>query len=332
MEETKTLESFAKALADKLKSTMATEYELDVLPEFKFVHKTNGLKPALIIRIEGCTMPPSLQLQPLYENYLRGTDIDYLAAKMGKEVYNTTKLNPEIPTFSIEEARRRVRLAMISTKRNEDLLKTVPRFEVADMSAVPKWYISSDEIGSSSLFVSKQLAAIMGLTSDEILQMAHDNTLKQKFEIKSLSDMLQESMISEGMPAEMAKELVPDGIIPAYVVTTEDRLDGASCMLNPKVMEELRQKLTCDHENQGVILLPSSRHEIIALAETDDMNPEFLCDMVRQINDSTVSYDDYLSDTIMKWDGNRLALAFPEPEMETPVVEAPQISMKMGGF
>lgn len=319
----KTLEVFTKALSAAIEVIMKQQYGLQVAAEPHMTLKTNGERQALSIRFEKSAVSPTIYTEDLFRQYQSGTDIDDIAKKVSLVVHQAHIAGPQMPEFSIEEARKHIRLAVVNTERNAQLLKTTSHFEIGDISAIPRWYIDDE----ASFIVSSSLAAQMGMTSDEILQLARENTLAQEYSVMKMSDMIKEIMINDGMDPDLAEMLMPEETLPLYVITGKNqRLDGASCILNDAVLEDARQQLDTD----SMIVLPSSRHEVIVLAESEDTDPISLGSMVREINGSTVSQEDFLSDNIMKWDGRKLKMVFPEPAMEAPTMEAPRMTMRMG--
>ena len=48
--------------------------------------------------------------------------------------------------------------------------------------------------------------------------------------------------------------------------------------------------------------MPSSIHEVILVPDRDGYDPQILCSMVREVNESVVSEDEVLSDSVYYYD------------------------------
>ncbi len=309
---------------------MRQQYGLDVTTEPVSSMKTNVVKPGISVHFEGSGAAPTVYPEDYLPQLKSGMDVSTIAAGLSKAIYQAHMEGPKMPDLSLEELQKHVRLALVNSERNAELLKTTPHFEIGDVSAIPRWYITEGigEDAAASFVVSNKLASNLGLTPDEILQIARENTLSQEFSVMRMSEMMRDMMIKDGMDPSMVDAMVPADTLPMLVITTPNKLDGASCVLSESVMEEARETL----EAEEIVILPSSRHEVIAIAKTEETDLRYLSNMVREINGSSVAAEDFLSDNPMRWDGHKLKMLFSEPKMDTPVLEAPKMTLKMGGF
>lgn len=336
MQETRniTFSEFEQQFSRKLEEVMRENYNLHVTVTPNSVLKadnSNIEKKSITMKFDDALPAPMINFEKLYSDYLFGVDMPVLVGNTAKMLYASRQQSLEIPVPTKGEAMKHVRLAMVNNERNSKILKEVPHFEVGDISGIPRWYITEGvpEGSSASFIVNKKIAASMGFTSDEILKVAHENTLKHPFVIQSMDEILRKTMASDGMDPAMIDAMIPEMELPMLVITSENQLDGASCLMSEPALEEARQRLGTDE----VICLPSSRHEIIMIPADERTDTEALASMVREINgNGTVAAEDFLSDNPLKWDGHKLQMLMQEPVMEAPVVEAPKLAMKMGGF
>ena len=91
---------------------------------------------------------------------------------------------------------------------------------------------------------------------------------------------------------------------PMYVLTNNQKLYGAGCMLYPGLLESISEKL--DHD---LFLLPSSIHEMILLPAANRSYSKELADMVAQINRTELAADEVLSDQVYYYSRADLALS-----------------------
>ena len=81
-----------------------------------------------------------------------------------------------------------------------------------------------------------------------------------------------------------------------YVLTNRTRQFGACYLADKEVLSEIAGKL-----NSDLFLLPSSVHECMVVSADYWEDPESLADMVREINRTQVSRDEYLADTVYRF-------------------------------
>ena len=78
-----------------------------------------------------------------------------------------------------------------------------------------------------------------------------------------------------------------------YVLTNSRGINGAACILYPRVLKEFAESL-----GEDLIILPSSIHEVLLTPSSVSLPPEELNEMVQAINQSDVPAEDRLSDHI----------------------------------
>lgn len=83
-----------------------------------------------------------------------------------------------------------------------------------------------------------------------------------------------------------------------YIVTNKQRDHGASVVLYPSVLEEIRTKMGRDF-----YILPSSVDELLVMTKDSDFTPEELRDMVRDVNQKKVSPELRLGNEVYEYQG-----------------------------
>ena len=114
--------------------------------------------------------------------------------------------------------------------------------------------------------------------------------------------MMQEMGISEMEEGEL--EEMEDNL-PMYVLTNKKKSYGAAAMFDKDALKNLANKL-----ESNLYILPSSVHEIICIPEEEGMDPLYIREMVKEVNMTSVSEEEYLSDNIYYYDRetNKLSL------------------------
>lgn len=132
--------------------------------------------------------------------------------------------------------------------------------------------------GVMSAVVNNEMLKKFGILPDELFSTALYNTSKLA---KPMVD------ISSALPIPVA----PTGM---HIVSTSPVNGAAAMLVLPRILD------------MSGYILPSSIHEVLFIP--DKKNPkttEELRDIVRSVNESTVSEDDYLSDTVYYYDADK---------------------------
>ena len=86
-------------------------------------------------------------------------------------------------------------------------------------------------------------------------------------------------------------------LIPMYVMTNEQQINGATVLLYDDVMKEFAHQM-----NSSFFILPSSIHELILVPAEEFEDPSCLSELVKEANYSIVSLGDILSDSVYYYD------------------------------
>lgn len=115
-------------------------------------------------------------------------------------------------------------------------------------------------------------------------------------EIKSMAAMIEEGLREQGEPECLAKEIantIDDS--PMYIITNKHKVNGAATILyeqnNP--LRILAERLGDD-----LMILPSSKHEVIAIPSAESIDPVDARTIVTEINATELSANDVLSDSV----------------------------------
>lgn len=300
-------------LIEAVEDAIVRDYELSANVEHNKVLKTNVEVDALQVHFQNSNIAPSIYLDAAYEQYKNGSQIEDIAADIAKAAVMAHRQSPIVPELTAEEAKKAVTLTLINRERNEKLLQNVPYFTVGDLAAVPRWYISEE----ASFLVTNDLVSTMMLTGDEILQIGQQNINNTKFDVVSMPDMLKGLFVGNDMERVAMDELVPETTeTPMLVMTSRNRLQGARAILSKDALAEVTEKL----HGKEFYILPSSVHEVICIPADAAVSPAYLGAMVREVNAVEVSPQEFLSNEVMKFDGNKISLVRDELKPDSPGV------------
>lgn len=320
-EQIRTLEEFTAKLSEALEYSMNAIYGVDVTAQVCPVLKTNGEQMGINVHFNDSNVAPTVYPERAFEQYQEGFSLKEIADKMSQTVFEAHKQSPEIPEFTLEEAKKSITLTLVNTERNEQMLENTPHFEVGDLSAIPRWYISEE----ASFVVHNDMAAKLMLTPDEVLQIGQANINSQQFEIKPMQEILKEMFVRDGMDPDMVDMMLPDADGPQMIVmSSQNHIQGSNSLLSEDALNQVHDMLDGDF-----IVLPSSIHEVICVPVTEDMKADDLRAMVREVNMTQVAPNEFLSDNIMKYDGQKLKMVMDDIKMDAPKIKAPDMDRAM---
>ena len=204
--------------------------------------------------------------------------------------------------FTKDRILRNIRMELINADRNRELLSHVPHRMVADLAVIYKYIIQDTGEGIIGATLTNHMIAGMGIHEDELFQMAMDNRRENApYVIGNLEDVLHGLNESLGME-ETPEEDGLDSFLDCSVLTSQDGLFGASCILYPEAVKELAAA-----KGGNFFLLPSSIHEWLVIPDVGIYDG--LEDIVRFVNQNEVGEEEVLSDHVYYYDVQKQELS-----------------------
>lgn len=270
--------------------------------EFKTVAKVNQVLDGFVIQAPGATVSPQIYLNVVYEVYLETESFPKAMHIMCEILVDEITRTDDLDARSIiENAEERIVFQLINTEKNKELLKTVPHRNFLDLSIIFVVSVNVSELNSyGSIRISNHIAETQGWTEEQLFQMAWKNTKTLfPFEIDTMRHILMKQLLDDGMTEPVAEAMIhaPEGLDDEmWILTNEQKFNGGIILLYEEELHNLAEKLESD-----LYLLPSSRHEIIAVSAKVTM-PERLAEMVQQVNEEVVDEKDFLSNSVYRYD------------------------------
>ena len=249
---------------------------------------------------EDSNIAPSIYLDNFFKQYEEGKDLNEIMDKIADTIVSHINVPEEYSDIvekfkDFEFVKNNIIMAAVNTERNENLLLQVPHHEKEDLSLIYKVMLGRDNEDISTITIRNEHMDMWGVTADDLYELAFTNTRKiLPITIRPMTEVLRGLFEKNGMPAEMStlmfEEMPPSQQM--YVISNEAMVNGAVSMFYTDGLSELAKKVGTD-----LYILPSSVHEVIAVS-TEMGTPEFLSDMVRDVNGTQVSREEQLSDHI----------------------------------
>ena len=247
---------------------------------------------------------PTLYPEGYYEKYVAGVDIEDIADDMLTIVEKSSGKNLGFEVDSLtnwEFVKGKVRPMVVSKENNAEYLSNMAYTDTkTDLAIIYSIVLSSDDSGMANVKITKQMLEAYGITMTELKKAAFKNS-ESLYEFKNIMDELMKLMgiESEEMAISMGLERSP-----MWVLSTEDKTNGAGMMFVPKVMKAIKERLGIEQ----FYILPSSIHEVLVV-NTSEATPSELRNMVREVNATQVAPEERLSDNVYFYDGKKLSVA-----------------------
>lgn len=282
-------EQFAKALTDVLDGIATVEPTM--------VHKVNETKQGLNIRYPGEAFSISIYPDDIIKQMVPGESVEMAAMKTAEMIQRARENVPTMSDLDLspEGAKKNLVCIVMNEHENKELLKQIPHRKICGDLVMAARYRVSD---TASFVVKNDHCKIFKMTGEEILEHGMKNTNQRGFKVQRIEEVLVEMMENQGMKPEFMDAVIADTQkSPMYVVTNDIHMDGAIAIASNEAMEKVHDTI-----GEDFYILPSSRHEIMAVPESMVIDPKNLKQIVEVMNATEVSREDKLSDNIYQYD------------------------------
>ena len=296
MTETMTKNDFAEAVKAGVADRMGEDYEVT----FQSVMKNNGTgKMGIIVRQIDDDIAPTIYIDGHCRETDEGIEADIDAAVDAVvSTYKHSRPGVSIDTAGLHDyarARERICFRLINAGKNTERLESLPYVMFQDLAVVFFIPVDLEKDGDASAIVQVTIRMMesWGVTTDDLLKAALENTpalYPAKFRL--LGDMFGEMA---GGTVEMS------GSGPqVYVVTNDKCVNGAAVALYPGFLKSMSEKM-----GGNFYILPSSIHELLLIPDDGNADSQELRGMVAEVNATTVSAEEFLSDNIYRFSGKK---------------------------
>lgn len=270
--------------------------------EFNRIEKLNYSYNGVTIRKAGENFGATCDVDVIYRDYLNNEDAlvnfyDFINRNLeSSEEANAIRAFVNDTSVLYDVSNYRVRICSVSGK--EQYLEDKIWRPFLDLAIVVYANLYEDNNGSGSVIVTKDIAQNTGLSEDEIIDAAIKNSMSYEPPFySSLFDVIKD--------ASPEYEDLPDPGNPIYVVSNKRKTNGAYAMLDTEgVLKSVAELLGNEY-----YILPSSVHELLCLPKDDNEAQEhFLFEMVSEVNSSCVSEQEFLSNSIYKYNNGVVEL------------------------
>jgi len=292
-----TYDEFKKAVMSNMKDYLTEEYQ-DFNMRFQTINKSSGYSyEALMVEPQDRHMSvvPALNITEAYEQLQDGMSFEAVMNKLAD-----VRMHATIPEFNKDDMFKfdkisdRIFPRLINTEANMEYLADKPHKEIEDLSIIYAVRISENESGFADAVITNDLANAWGVDTQEIHSKAMDNIAERPPLFQNIEELLFGEKEAQKQEIE---DIDPDNYrAPFFVLTNQQKTKGAVMAINPKIMDRITAKLG------DVYVIPSSVDETLIIPKSVVDDPDFLRNMVREVNASEVKPEDQLSNNVYEYD------------------------------
>lgn len=279
--------------------------------------KDNGIgHMALMLHRPEEAISPQIYLDDAFEQYQDGMAMEEILEELaGRYLQGRTVELQEAAELAsdFDKAQEFLHLQLINKEYNREILQDAPHrnLENTDLTAVLRIQKPMGEEGEAVILVTNQMLSHWNKTMDELYPAALENTMAKKpARIDSLMNIAL-GMFSDPCPGNEVENYKMEPY-ERYVLGNPTGLNGATVLLYPGILEQLAQGV-----DKNLFILPSSKHEVILMQDTGEVNAKELQAMVMSVNRMDVPQEDWLSDEVYYYDREEHCLSMATHREET---------------
>lgn len=289
-------QEFKDCIVDSLEKELGEQGKIEVHK----VQKNNRKElDGLMVLREGCSVAPALYLNEYYEDYQKGCTLNSIVGeitdfyKYGRD--NTSGISMDFYK-DYASVREHILYRLINYEKNKELLEKLPHIHVLDLAMVFYCKYEHPQLGNIMILIYNSHLPLWNVDAAQLYDVAMENTpAKLPVELRSMADIMRESMLSEEMDLNEQDLSQLPGEEAIYVLTNSIRQYGAAAMLYPNVLHRFAMALGGDF-----FIIPSSVHEVL-LIPVRDYQQELLKEIVIQVNETQVAPDEVLADSVYRY-------------------------------
>ncbi|MCC8101487.1 MAG: DUF5688 family protein [Clostridiales bacterium] len=300
-------DEFKENVKESIRDALPEKYQ-DAAVDIGTVEKINATYTALYVKPEGENYAFSLNMDAYYEDFAAGKkSLKETIRDMSGKIQSNELPSVDMSLFrDYEAAKEKLYIRVCGAEQNQDLLERVPHQKVEDMAITYHLLIFENENGTSSAMVTNNLMQAYGISREQLHQDAMENSQKlfqphvfSVFDV--IADHFRELMVEAGVPENMADKMIESyretEHIPLLGLTNERGINGAGVMFYPDMMDKIGRELGSDF-----IVLPSSTHEMLFMADDGLASADELKDIVSEINRKIVGQAESLTNESYHYD------------------------------
>lgn len=295
------MEEFLKQLIEELEERLSYTEEDYTVHQYTVCKTNDTVLHSVVIRLGDEQISKNIYVEPYFHMNMSGTEMDEIVDAIIKESRNRDEANEVIEAFvdglAYEEVKDKIILRVVCKELNKEYLndKVYVDIEDTDLVAVFYMFVSKSDNSLINTYVDKKLLEHWGIDSgNDIYDLALQNTMRilppTINSMNSLIDGCNLESVSDEVVEEVGNTM--------FVLTNDMSVNGATAMFYDGVLKEF----AITHNTDKVVIMPSSRHEVILLPHYEEVNCKSSYRMVDEVNQYVVGKMDILSNSVYIYD------------------------------
>jgi hypothetical protein len=260
------------------------------------VLKNNGIElTGMNIVRDNKRISPTIYINDFYRDDIDEYDMESVVRQI-REMYDSrcgyadTLEDKYVNIYcDYEKIKSRIIYKLVNLDMNREKLESVPYLPFNDLAITFRYMAYKGDQGIASSIISNDDITRWNVNISDLYNLAKKNT-SEFFPsiVKKITTLLEEHRI---LPEDNVYDMLEDkGRNVLYVLSNEDCVNGATCMLYDGMLDKCAE-ITGDN----IFIMPSSIHEVIFTGEKMVDSPSSLKEIVREANDSVVNQTEILS-------------------------------------
>ncbi len=287
------------------------KYDVELTRSHKNNQELYGLK--IFPKDNRNEMIPVFYLENIYQELENGADYedlmtqfaDFIAEHLNESpLFDADKLKDFVNDINI--VKPHIYSIICNTEKNKDALAERPHKDFDDLSVYYRVMLKKGEDGTFSFAITNDNLKMWNISVDELHEIAAENNYPN-YEYKTMADTIAEIM---GVPPQL---LPPQYITPEmdkqFVLSTKEKVNGAVAITDERIMTEIKNKIG------DFYIIPSSTHEVIIMPK-EALTIEFANSMIEDVNRTSLSAEDFLSDHLYEYNFKTHTLETPYPDKD----------------
>lgn len=281
-----TYETFLKVTEKRIKDFLPEGYQ-NKMAVIEPVTRNNGIMQ------EGFSMRsgkekesvPVLYLEPFYEEYRRGRKLEEIWRELAEQ-YEAAQENIQDISIPVEyeKVKDNLYVSVCSTEQNAQRLLDAPHEIKEDLALTYHCRVILFDGRVGDFMINNHHLERWGISKEQIQMNAWNNMKKIMppvfVTMEEMIEHLEGTVSFEEVAEKKLREVEDAGKDSIFYVLTNTTMDcGAVYMFDGDLMAKIAKRL-----DSNLLLLPSSRHEILILKEMRDIDLFDLQMMVEEIN------------------------------------------------
>lgn len=268
----KSYSEFMEYIKENVTDYLPERFEEAEISIQQVVKNNDVVLDGLSIRNPDSNLSPNIYLNPLYEQYQKGRNLDELVSGIA-DTYIENMEPIENRTFQVqiediknhEVVKEEIFPRLVNLEKNTTRLQNVPYMQREDLAITYHVKVSGNRDSIGSLMITNELMEDYGVTKEKLHTQAMENMERLSPPVfLPLGEMIVDVMTedfgrNEGFSQEEAKEyvkdMIPTGGPNVYCLTNQYKMNGAV-----GIMSESIQQMVADRVGGDYYVLPSSVH------------------------------------------------------------------------